>query len=227
LGEAEVLLYVGRLAGEKNLDFLLRAFARVVAQRPQARLLLVGRGPDEGRLRRLARDLKLGEQVLFVGAVPHDEIPHYAALADVFVFPSLTDTQGLVLIEALAAGTPVVAIDAPGSRDVLAPGGGVLVPAREQDFAAAVLGVLGDPQRRHSLGREARQIAGRYSLPAATSGLLDVYAQALEHAALKNQVRGSKERATEPQAEPRPAAWAGMAWAGLSRKRIWSRAGKR
>jgi len=179
LENAELLLYVGRLAEEKNLDFLLRAFARIVATRSQARLLLVGKGPRERRLRRMMRKLGLGERGIFTGPIPHSEVPHYAAAADVFVFPSVAETQGLVLIEAMAAGTPVVAVKSPSSADVLAEGGGLLVPAREDAFAEAVLGLLADEPRRRAMGEQAARAARRYSIPAATARLLSVYEAAI------------------------------------------------
>jgi len=179
LEDAEVLLYVGRLAEEKNLDLLLRAFARIVAARPQARLVLVGKGPHERGLRCAAQKLGLGERVIFTGPIPHGEVPHYAATADLFVFPSMTETQGLVLIEAMAAGIPVVAVEAPGPVDVLSEGGGLLVPAQEDAFASAVLALLADEPRRRALGREAAQAAQRYAVPVAIARLLAVYEEAI------------------------------------------------
>jgi len=179
LEKAELLLYVGRLADEKNLDLLLRAFARVVAERPQARLLVVGRGPRERGLQRLAQKLGLGERVIFTGPIPHSEVPHYAAAAALFVFPSLTETQGLVLIEAMAAGTPVVAVEALGSADVLTEGGGLLVPAREKAFTEAVLGLLADEPRRRAMGEQAARAAQRYAIPSAAARLVQAYEAAV------------------------------------------------
>jgi len=180
LEEAEVLLYVGRLAGEKNLDFLLRAFARIAEERPGARLLLVGDGPAKGKLRKLAQKLDIESDVTFTGAVPHEKVPDYAAAADLFVFASVTETQGLVLTEAMAAGTPVVAVEAPGSIDILTQGGGVLVEPQEQAFSEAVLGLLSDEERLKAKGEEAFQIAQRYSVSAIAERLLAVYEAALE-----------------------------------------------
>ncbi len=177
--QAELLLYVGRLANEKNLLFLLRAFARVTTNHSQARLLLVGRGPHERSLRRLTKKLGLDERVIFAGPVPHSEIPHYAAAADLFVFASQSDTQGLVLIEAMAAGTPVVAVEAPGPVDVLAEGGGLLVPAQEDAFADAVLKLLADEPRRRALGEQAAQVAQHYTIPITAARLLNVYEEAI------------------------------------------------
>lgn len=177
--EADVLLFVGRLAPEKNLDFLLRAFARIVNVRPQTRLLLVGQGPYKDTLQKMTRKMDLGRQVIFTGSLPYTEIPHLAAAADLFVFPSLTDTQGLVLTEAMAAGTPVVAIEAPGPVDVLAEGGGILVPADEEDFAEAVLTLLDDEARRQAMAETALQVVQRYAIPETTKRLLEVYEAAV------------------------------------------------
>ena len=179
LEEAEVLLYMGRLADEKDLDFLLRAFARIHSRRPQARLLLVGKGPHERRLKRLAHKLELDEQVIFAGSIPHSEVPHYAAAADLFVFTSLTDTQGLVLIEAMAAGTPVVAVEALGPKDVLAEGGGKLVPAREETFAQEVLRLLDDEGLRCALGEQAARVVQRYKISTAALRMVEVYEEAI------------------------------------------------
>jgi len=178
LRDSEALLYVGRIAGEKGLDFLFRAFARIAAERPQVRLLLVGEGPGEGELQELARELDIDDRVIFCGAVPHSEVPHYAAAADLFVFSSVTETQGLVLIEAMAAGTPVLAVEAPGSQDVLDEGGGLLVPKRERVFADAVVDLLRDRQRLEALGRQAARVAQRYTISAATERLSAVYEEA-------------------------------------------------
>ena len=179
LEKVELLLYVGRLAEEKNIEFLLRSFARIVAQRPQARLLLVGKGMHERSLRRLARKLDLGERVIFNGAIPYDEIPHYAAAADLFVFASLVDTQGLVLIEAMAAGVPVVALESSGSTDVLSKGGGVIVPVQEEAFADTVLALLADEPRRRVLGEQAVQAVQRYAISSITARMVDVYEEAI------------------------------------------------
>jgi len=180
LAGSEVLLNVGRLAPEKNLAFLIQTFAKVAAKRPQARLLLVGQGPSANTLKQLTQTLNLSEKVIFTGAVPYEEIPHFAAAADLFVFPSQTDTQGLVLAEAMAAGTPVVAVKAPGSVDVLAEGGGLLVEADEGEFAETVVTLLTDQGRRQTISETARQAVQRYSVSAATDRLLQVYLAAIE-----------------------------------------------
>ncbi len=173
----EMLLYVGRIAEEKGLDMLLSAFAVVHAQRPQTHLVLVGSGPYETEAMELVHQLGLHDSTTFVGAVPHAEIAPYYAAADLFVFSSTTETQGLVLLEALAAGTPVVAVKAPGAVDVIESGGGRLTEADEDDLAQGIVQVLGQDGELERLALEGARVVERYSIAAATERMLAVYEQ--------------------------------------------------
>ena len=103
-------LAVGRLAKEKNQAFLLSTFTRILRDLPTARLVLVGEGDDRPRLERLAHTLSIRGRVRFVGVVPHEAVGDYYQAADLFLFPSTSETQGIVVLEALAAGLPVVAV---------------------------------------------------------------------------------------------------------------------
>jgi glycosyltransferase involved in cell wall biosynthesis len=172
---AELLLFIGRFAPEKNLGFLLRAFAQIAAARPLAKLVLVGKGSEEDKLRKTVHQLHLTDRVIFVGPVAHDDVPHYAAAADLFVFSSTMETQGLVLVEAMAAGTPVVAVKTPGPADVLAEGGGILVPQQEAAFVEAVISLLADQDRYQAMSTQAKEAAERYSITATTEQLVAVY----------------------------------------------------
>jgi 1,2-diacylglycerol 3-alpha-glucosyltransferase len=179
LQNCEVLLYVGRLSEEKNLSFLIKSFASLAHSRPKARLILVGRGVDEEDLRHLVDKMNLGDKVIFTGPIPHSEVPHYAAAANLFIFTSKTDTQGLVLIEAMAAGTPVVAVDADSSRDVLQNGGGILVPEKINHLCDVVANLLEDKAHLQALSDSARQIAQKYDIPSAVDRLVEVYQEAV------------------------------------------------
>jgi glycosyltransferase involved in cell wall biosynthesis len=142
--------------------------------------MLVGRGPHVKAVQELVQSLRIQDRVIFTGAVPNEQVPHFMAAADLFVFPSRLETQGLVLIEAMATGTPVVALHATGSDDVLADtGAGMLAPPDEVAFAATILDTLADPDRLAAMGQAARHAAQRYSVPALTEQLLEVYEQAL------------------------------------------------
>ncbi len=173
-----VLLYLGRIAPEKDIDFMIRAFAHMDAQRPDTVLLIVGKGPHVESLQELAKDLRLQDRVQFAGAVPYEDVPHSMAAADLFIFTSRAETQGLVLIEAMAAGTPVIATHGAGADDVLADSrAGVLVRADERVFADAVLTALADRGRLESMRRAALEASQHYSVGAATERLLQVYEQ--------------------------------------------------
>jgi len=175
----QVLLYIGRLAREKNLDFLMTVFALIQTKLPDTILILVGGGPDRERLENLADKLKIRSSLIITGFVDHAVIGCYASLADIFVFPSDSETQGLVLLEAMAAGVPAVAVRAPGCEDVLNDGGGLLVPLDKQIFSDAVIELLSDRNRRMQLSRDALITAARYSLPVITDKLIQAYEMAI------------------------------------------------
>jgi 1,2-diacylglycerol 3-alpha-glucosyltransferase len=177
----ELLLFVGRIAKEKNLGLLFEAFAQVHAQRPAAHLMLVGKGPFEAQAHELIRKLGIADAVTFAGSVPHAQIPAYYRDADLFVFGSTTETQGLVLVESMAAGTPVVAVEAPGPIDVLT-GGGRLTAADPTDLAKGILEVLSGDGELERLSRQAKGIAERYSIAGAAGRMLAVYDRVLTSA---------------------------------------------
>jgi 1,2-diacylglycerol 3-alpha-glucosyltransferase len=156
-----LLLYVGRVAYEKNIDFLLHVFARLQRTHAAARLVIAGEGPARGPLRSLAARLGIEAQVLFVGYLPRTQaLADCYAAADVFVFASRTETQGLVLLEALAQGRPVVSTAYLGTAAVLREGcGAVIVPDEQQAFAAAIGALLDDPARAARLSAQARAYA--------------------------------------------------------------------
>ncbi len=152
---ARLLLYVGRAAHEKNIEFLIDMLPQVLTEHPDARLIITGEGPAQASLARRAREAGLGQAVLFLSYLDRDG-PLQAAYraADAFVFASHTETQGLVLLEALALGTPVIATAAMGTRDVLEEGQGCLIAEEtHDDFAAKVNRVLSDSTLRAELAR--------------------------------------------------------------------------
>jgi glycosyltransferase involved in cell wall biosynthesis len=132
------------VAHEKNIDFLLRMFVRVRQRRPEALFVIAGEGPARDNLMRLARELGVEDSVRFIGYLDRlTDLPDCYAAGDAFVFASRTETQGLVLLEAMAQGTPVVSTAELGTRSILTPGcGAVVVPEQEDAFAAAVVETL-------------------------------------------------------------------------------------
>jgi 1,2-diacylglycerol 3-alpha-glucosyltransferase len=180
-----LVLYVGRLDREKSTDRILLAFDRIASTVPRARLLLVGQGTQAEALRALARRLPVGDRIQFAGVRPHDVLASYYRAADVFVFASETETQGLVLAEAAACGLPAVAVSAPGCAEVIGDGEtGILTKATPAALAEAVIDLLLDPDRRRALGRRAREIAEReFDVRLQIDRTLAVYEDARERTA--------------------------------------------
>jgi len=145
--ENKILLFAGRLAKEKNLEFLIEAFEKIKRKIDNTSLVLTAQGPQESKLKKLVVDLgmSLGKDVIFTGAVPFNTLIDVYFSSDLFVFSSMTETQGLVLIEAMAAGLPVVAVRAYGVQDMVDHGvNGLLTDPDINDFADAVCMLLAD-----------------------------------------------------------------------------------
>lgn len=173
------LLYTGRLGIEKNLHFLLRAFRAMLdrwrGSRP-LRLVLAGNGPHRPLLETYAQELQLGDRVLFTGFIPREELVDYYRAADLFVFASKTETQGLVLMEAMAAGLPAVAVSAMGVRDVVFENEtGLLVPEDEAVFAQTVLDLLQDTERRARLQKGSQRKAHEMSIQQSAARLMEIF----------------------------------------------------
>lgn len=159
------LLCVARLAFEKNVDFLLTALAPLLKARAGVKLFLVGDGLARPMLKNAARGLDIKGQVLFPGAVEYENLPDWYRAADVFVYPSLFETQGLALIEAMAAGLPVVARSSETTREILAQGSGLVVePNNASAFAQTVTRALDDKALKRQLSQHTRRAARAYDL---------------------------------------------------------------
>jgi glycosyltransferase involved in cell wall biosynthesis len=188
-----VATFVGRVAHEKNIDFLLHMLVELRRLVPDVLLVVAGEGPAEEHLRALVTKLGLEASVLFIGYLERTRglLDCYRA-ADAFVFASRTETQGLVLLEAMAQGTPVVSTALMGTVDVLAgTGGAVVVPEETAAFAAAVAGVLRDPQRREELSHRAREDAARWSSRTMAERLARLYEGVVESDAPGREVAPS------------------------------------
>jgi glycosyltransferase involved in cell wall biosynthesis len=173
------LVHVGRVAFEKNIDFLLQVLVRVRQRIPDVLLVISGEGPAVRHLRKLTSRLGLGGHVLFVGYQERTQalLDCYRA-GDVFVFASRTETQGLVLLEAMALGVPVVAAAILGTKDILDSGKGALVAElREDDFAAKIVTLLEDKALRERLSREAQDYAREWAARRMAERMAEFYGQ--------------------------------------------------
>lgn len=176
-----VMLFVGRVAHEKNIAFLLRMMAELGRSRPDALLVIAGEGPATDALHQEAKHLGLQDNVLFIGYLDRNTELHdcYRA-ADVFVFSSLTETQGLVLLEAMAQGVPVVAIAEMGTKSILREGNGALIaPQEERVFAERVLSLLADDEKRKALGTIAHEYALHWSAKNMAERMLKFYREVI------------------------------------------------
>jgi 1,2-diacylglycerol 3-alpha-glucosyltransferase len=156
--ERPMLLYLGRVAYEKNIDFLLGVAMVLSDARPDVLLVVAGEGPAEASLHKLAKTLKIEKNIKFIGYLDRaTELNACYKAADIFVFASKSETQGLVLLEAMAQGTPVVAIAELGTASILVEGQGALIAEENTlEFAEKVHQLLIYPEQRFELGEQAK-----------------------------------------------------------------------
>lgn len=175
-----VLVYAGRVAGEKDLPFLLQAFARVARTADNVRLAIIGGGPPqvEGELRDLVRRLDLSPRVVFTGMVPYQSLPSYLVTCDVFVTASVSESLPLSMIEAMASGLPVVAIRSPGISELVEDGRtGALVTHDLDSFTARLERMCADTPLRKQMSAAARQASTKFSVERTTETLVERYEQ--------------------------------------------------
>jgi 1,2-diacylglycerol 3-alpha-glucosyltransferase len=179
--EEKVLLFVGRLGKEKNVTFLIKSFYNIQARYPKTRLVMVGKGPQQPYLHSLCRKLGIEDKVIFTGVLPRQKIVHCYASADLFVFPSVTETQGLVIGEAKATGLPVVAIRAFGPAEMVFHGeDGLLTDPSLSSFTDAIMRLLQDEQLCNQLSKQALVNAHLISSSYCANLMLEVYQDMLD-----------------------------------------------
>jgi glycosyltransferase involved in cell wall biosynthesis len=177
--EDDVLISVGRLAEEKNWRTLLDAVQNVMQRRHNVRLIVLGDGVDRKKLEAYSRELGIGDRVEFVGLVPFEAVPRFLKAADLFCFASVSETQGLVTLEAMAAGLPVVAVDATGTADAVEHGvEGLLTANDSQALAQAIERVLEDKALREKFHQASEAKAQQFDNRVQAERLLEVYDRA-------------------------------------------------
>lgn len=191
-----MILSVSRLASEKNIEFLLDSIALFKQQSSMPfRFVLVGDGPGREAYEEKCRKLNIQEDVLFMGKVENDEIAPYYAAADLFIFASKTETQGIVILEAFAGKTPVVALDASGVSDLVEDGrNGYLCPEETPYFAGKMMDILNHKERKKILSMGAAFSAGQYREEEVAVKAVRLY----------NRVVGDRERVKNPPILLRP-----------------------
>jgi 1,2-diacylglycerol 3-alpha-glucosyltransferase len=196
-----VLVYVGRLGPEKNLAFLLRSFTGAIQAYDQLRLVLIGGGPERENLEDRVNRADIQHAVRFIGSISYNQMPGYMAMADAFVTASITEVHPLTVIEAMAAGLPVVGIRSPGVGDSVIDGEtGYLAP--EEDiamFTAKIIRMASDTNGRQRMGQRAALEAQNYAIDRTCRMLLERYERVVQQSAgRKRSLRARVDRFIEP-----------------------------
>lgn len=176
---ARLLVYVGRLATEKNIEALLTQFAAARALMPNLYLALIGKGPQESELKKLAEELELGDAVQFCGIVEYDEVPDWLAAADAFVTASTSEVHPLTVIEAMATGIPVAAVRSPGISDSIESGVTGYLAADEDGLDAAIVALMSDPDKTKAIGAAAREASKRFDIHRTVAETVKLYEELL------------------------------------------------
>jgi 1,2-diacylglycerol 3-alpha-glucosyltransferase len=186
--QALVVGHVGRLAGEKNLEYLAQAVGLFLANRPDAVLAVVGSGEEEATIKDTVSGLADSERIIMTGQQTGQALADAYTAMDVFAFSSQSETQGMVLAEAMAARTPVIALDGPGVRDVLSDANGRLLPADApiEAYAAALAELTCDRGALEQLGESARLSVRDYGVNVCADRLLSLYVQLVNQYAFRD-----------------------------------------
>ncbi|MDI6760031.1 MAG: glycosyltransferase [Candidatus Brocadiaceae bacterium] len=158
-GKSKILLFIGRFTEQKDIPTLLKALTIILRSHPEAVLLLLGQGYLQAKLEKMAHELGIEKDVVFVGSVPHEDIFAYYAACDLFLLSSVYEGKARVLEEASAAAKPVVATDVSGTRDIIIDGvtGFVVDKGRPHDLAKRAIQLLDNPEMATEMGLKARE----------------------------------------------------------------------
>ena len=176
-----VIIFVGRLAQEKNIEFLLNAEKKIVKVNPNIKLLIVGDGPDKEKLEKFSCDLNVDKNVIFAGKVAWDDMPIYYQLASFFATASTTETQGLTVIEAMAAGITPICINDEAFKTAVTNNLNGFIFEDEDEYINLILTLEKDKQKRTKVSGQARIQAEHFSSSQFAENVLVVYNKAIEN----------------------------------------------
>ena len=179
LNNSFVVLYVGRLAEEKNIEFIINNQHTLLKKYPNLKLLIVGNGPDMEKYQKLCKKNKILEATIFTGAIPRDEMPYYYALGNVFVTASTTETQGLTVIEAMAASLPVVAINDESFTNTVVDGLNGYLFTKKSEYIKKVGNLIENKDIYDKMKIQAKITSNEHSLKYYAEKILDVYKSAI------------------------------------------------
>lgn len=180
--KTKVLISVSRISKEKNLEFLIRVFAKLLRKEGDILLLILGDGPFLKQLKKIAQKLKIDQSIIFTGKVPYEKIPSYYQASDIFIFASLTETQGIVIPEAMASGLPVVALkDDAFAEIVIDNQNGFLIKEQSSNlFAQKIIKILDNPPLYRKFSDLAIKTASNFSEERMVKKLIEIYKTQIE-----------------------------------------------
>lgn len=185
----KIILYAGRLAKEKNIEFIIYSLEKLLKRRDDIILLIVGEGEERKNLESLVKNLKLNDKIIFMGWYPREELVFFYKIAEIFVFASTTETQGLVTLEAMAGECAVVAIKAHGSISLVDDGKeGFLVKEDHNEFSNKVEMLLDNPSLLKTMQKNAKIKARKFSIENSTKKLEELYREILKMKEKKQKV---------------------------------------
>ena len=177
----KLLVYVGRMAQEKNIPMMIDSFS-IINDKAPSRLMIIGEGPELEYFKTYAKDKGLDERIIFTGRVEYDRISEYYGSADAFVMTSTTEVKPLALLEAMASGLPIIAVNACGASDTIINGyNGLLTGESKEEFANAVIKVITDKELLKTMKQNSIKVSEDYSVEKITDKLLILYTEAIKN----------------------------------------------
>lgn len=190
----KVILFLGRVASEKSIDVIMDSMPSIFKEHPEYKFLIVGDGPSKKDLEEQAKKLNIQNNVIFTGKVPWNEVPKYYNLGDVFVNASITETQGLTFIEAMAAGVPIVAKYAPNLSEFIYTNKNGILVKKNSDFKNAIIKVLSNDKLKNTLIKGGNQTAKEYSIEVFGDKLEMIYSEIIELHNAKKDLATKEEK---------------------------------
>lgn len=182
-----ILLYLGRVAKEKSVDYILKEMPPLMEKYKNFRFMVVGGGPEEDYLKELAEKLNISDRVIFTGKVPYDDVPSYYHVGSAFITASVTETQGLTTIEAMAASCPTLCINDPAFSKVIENELDGFLFNDQKEMINYIEELINNKKLRDNISKQGRITADKYNSRNYATSVLQVYRYALKEKKKKNK----------------------------------------
>ena len=190
----KVILFIGRMGEEKSIDIIMDNMPEIIKNMPNVKFLLIGDGPSRAPLEEQAKKLNILDNVIFTGKVPWADVPMYYNLGDVFVNASVTETQGLTFIEAMASGVPIVAKYAPNLTEFITHNKNGILVRKNSEFSKNILNVLNNTKLSDKLKENGLETAKMYSSEVFADKIEMLYKEIIKNYKLKKNLTDKKEK---------------------------------